>query len=195
MGKENNPHIMTENEARDYISVGPKFRITTNDPLMGGDGTSVYQMYAYTNDNDVHLQTFTETGSYKILNDKGIEIVAGNTGSEGSVDICLTGLGGDICITAMSNGTVKIKGKTVMIEAVEDLDLKAGRNINLVSGSGRIIQKANKIDQVALTGNAILVTFGKRAFSLSPVGNEYITDVFVGGLNVIGAIKTIVGVG
>jgi hypothetical protein len=182
-------------EARDYISVGPKFRITTNDPLMGGDGTSVYQMYAYTNDNDVHLQTFTETGSYKILNDKGIEIVAGNTGSEGNVDICLTGMGGDICITAMSNGTVKIKGKTIMIEAVEDLDMKAGRNINLVSGSGRIIQKANKIDQVALTGNAILDTFGKRAFSLSPVGNEYISDVFVGGLNVIGAIKTIVGVG
>ena len=182
-------------EARDYISVGPKFRITTNDPLMGGDGTSVYQMYAYTNDNDVHLQTFTETGSYKILNDKGTEIVAGNTGSEGNVDICLTGMGGDICITAMSNGTVKIKGKTIMIEAVEDLDMKAGRNINLVSGSGRIIQKANKIDQVALTGNAILDTFGKRAFSLSPVGNEYISDVFVGGLNVIGAIKTIVGVG
>lgn len=182
-------------EARDYISVGPKFRITTNDPLMGGDGTSVYQMYAYTNDNDVHLQTFTETGSYKILNDKGIEIVAGNTGSAGSVDICLTGLGGDICITAMSNGTVKIKGKTIMIEAVEDLDMKAGRNINLMSGSGRIIQKANKIDQVALTGNAIFDTFGKRAFSLSPVGNEYITDVFVGGLDVAGAIKTIVGVG
>ena len=182
-------------EARDYISVGPKFRITTNDPLMGGDGTSVYQMYAYTNDNDVHLQTFTETGSYKILNDKGIEIVAGNTGSEGNVDICLTGMGGDICITAMSNGTVKIKGKTIMIEAAKDLDMKAGRNINLVSGSGRIIQKANKIDQVALTGNAILDTFGKRAFSLSPVGNEYISDVFVGGLNVIGAIKTIVGVG
>jgi hypothetical protein len=182
-------------EARDYISIGPKFRITTNDPLMGSDGTSVYHMYAYTNDNDVHLQTFTETGTYKILNDKGIEIVAGNRGSNGNVDICLTGMGGDICITAMSNGTVKIKGKTIMIEAVEDLDMKAGRNINLVSGSGRIIQKANKIDQVALTGNAILDTFGKRAFSLSPVGNEYITDVFVGGLDVVGAVSGIVGVG
>lgn len=182
-------------EAKDYISVGPKFRITTNDPLMGSDGSSVYQMYAFTNDNDVHLQTFTETGSYKILNDKGIEIVAGNRGSDGNVDICLTGMGGDICITAMSNGTVKIKGKTIMIEAVEDLDMKAGRNINLVSGAGRIIQKANKIDQVALTGNSILDTFGKRAFSLSPVGNEYISDVFVGGLDVLGAVSSIVGVG
>ena len=182
-------------EARDYISLGPKFRITTNDPLMGADGSSVYHMYAYTNDYNVHLQTFTETGAYKLLNDRGIEIVAGNRGSDGNVDICLTGLGGDICITAMSNGTVKIKGKTVMIEAVEDLDLKAGRNINATSGSGRIIMKANKIDQVALTGNAILDTFGKRAFALSPVGNEYITDVFVGGLDVIGAVSSIVGVG
>lgn len=182
-------------EAKDYISIGPKFRITTNDPLMGSDGSSVYTMYAFTNDNDVHLQSFTETGSYKILNDKGIEIVAGNRGSDGNVDICLTGMGGDICITAMSNGTVKIKGKTIMIEAVEDLDMKAGRNINLVSGAGRIIQKANKIDQVALTGNAIMDTFGKRAFSLSPVGNEYVSDVFVGGLDVLGAVSSIVGVG
>jgi hypothetical protein len=55
--------------------------------------------------------------------------------------------------------------------------------------------KANKIDQVALTGNAILDTFGKRAFSLSPVGFEYIDDVFLGGLDVIGAFAGIVGVG
>jgi hypothetical protein len=181
-------------EARDYISVGPKFRITTNDPMIGADGSSVYNMYAYTNDNDIHLQTFNESGAYKIINSKGIEIVAGQNGSEGDVDICITGKGGDICITATSNGTVKIKGKTIMIEALEDLDLKAGRNINAISGSGRIIMKANKIDQVALTGNAILNTFGKRAFALSPVGNEYIDDVFLGGFNVFGAISSIVGV-
>lgn len=181
-------------EAKDYLSVGPKFRITSNDPMMGVDGSSVYSIYSWTNNNDVHLETFNETGAFRMFNDKGIEIVAGNTGSEGNVDICITGMNGDINITAMSDGTVKIKGKTIMIEALEDLDLKAGRNINLVAGSGRIIQKANKIDQVALTGNAILNTFGKRAFALSPVGNEYITDVFVGGLNVIGAISSVVGV-
>jgi hypothetical protein len=182
-------------EAKDYISIGPNFRITTNDPMIGSDGSSVYSLYAWTKGgNDVHLQSFTETGAFRMLNDKGIEIVAGNTGSDGNVDICLTGMGGDICITAMSNGTVKIKGKTIMIEAVEDLDLKAGRNINLVSGAGRIIQKANKIDQVALTGNAILDTFGKRAFALSPVGAEYIDDVFLGGLDVLGAVSSFVGI-
>jgi hypothetical protein len=182
-------------EARDYISVGPNFRITTNDPTKGADSSSVYNIYSYTKDNDVHLETFNESGSYKIFNSRGIEIAAGQNGSQGDVDICISGMGGDICITATSDGAVKIKGKTIMIEALEDLDLKAGRNINAVCGSGRIIMKANKIDQVALTGNAILDTFGKRAFSLSPVGFEYIDDVFLGGLDVIGAFAGIVGVG
>lgn len=176
-------------EARDFISVGPNFRITTNDPTMGSDGSSVYNIYSYTKDNDVHLESFNESGAYKIMNDRGIEIVAGKKGSNGNVDICITGMGGDINITAMKDGSVKIKAKTVMIEALEDLDLKAGRNINMTSGSGRILMKANKIDEVALTGNAINDTFGKRAFMLSPVGADYIDDVFLGGIDVTGALS------
>lgn len=89
----------------------------------------------------------------------------------------------------MKNGAVKIKAKTVMIESLEDLDLKAGRNVNISAGSGRILMKANKIDEVALTGNAINDTFGKRAFMLSPVGAEYIDDVFLGGIDVTGALS------
>jgi hypothetical protein len=179
-------------EARDFISLGPKFKIDVNNPQMGADSPSVYTLYSYTNDNDVHLETFNESGSFKIFNSKGIEIVAGKNGSDGNVDICITGMGGDICITAMKDGAVKIKAKTVMIESLEDLDLKAGRNLNLTSGSGRILMKANKIDQVALTGNAIIDTFGKRAFMLSPVGAEYIDDVFLGGIDVTGAISSFV---
>lgn len=177
-------------EARDYISLGPKFVITTNDPRKTADSSSVYNIYSYTEDHDQHLETFNESGAYKILNDKGIEIVAGNKGSEGNVDICITGMGGDITITAMSNGTVKIKGKTVMIEALEDLDLKAGRNINATSGSGRIIMKANKIDKVAFSGNDVIDSFGKLAFSLSPVGYEYMDEVFFGG-----EVGSLVGIG
>lgn len=186
---------MTKNlnfEARDYISIGPKFKIDVSNPQESSDGPSVYQIYSYTNDNDIHLETFNESGAFKIFNSKGIEIIAGATGSEGNVDICITGMGGDITITAMKDGAVKIKAKTVMIESLEDLDLKAGRNLNLNAGSGRILMKANKIDQVALTGNAIFDTFGKRAFMLSPVGAEYIDDVFLGGIDVIGAVSNII---
>lgn len=154
-------------EARDYLSLGPNFVITTNDPRDAADAPSIYHIYSFTKENNQHNQAFTESGSYKILNDKGIEIVAGNKGSDGNVDICITGKGGDIVITAMTNGAVKIKAKTVMIEATEDLDLKAGRNINLDAGSGRIALKADKIDEISMGGNAVNNNFLMRAFSLA----------------------------
>lgn len=177
----------TENyQERDIWSIGPKFRIETNSNLAGIDGKNVYQMYSYNDNNDVNILSFSESGSFRILNDKRIEIIAGNTSAEKGVDIVIAGMNGDVTITAMSNGNIRIKGKNVMIEAVEDLDLKAGRNINATSGSGRILMKANKVDQVGLTGNAISDTFGVRAFAGSPVGAEYIKDVFQGGIDVIG---------
>lgn len=156
-------------EAKDYISIGPNFVITTNDPKTNVDSSAVFSIYSFTKENNQHNQILNESGSYKILNDKGIEIVAGNKGSDGNVDICITGMGGDITITAMSNGAVKIKAHTVMIEATEDLDLKAGRNINLKSGSGRIALEGDKVDTIALNGNTVFDNFSMRAFALSHI--------------------------
>lgn len=168
-------------EARQIFSLGPNFRIDVNNAAdTGNEGMNVYAQYAYNKDNDVNLQAFTETGSFKLYNDRGIEIVAGNKKTDGNVDIVIAGMNGDVTITAMGNGAIRIKGKNIMIEAVEDLDLKAGRNITASSGSGRILLKGNKIDQDALSGNAIANTFGVRAFAKSPVGALRVTDVFVG---------------
>jgi hypothetical protein len=154
-------------EAKDFISVGPNFVITTNDPRPNADSSSIFNIYSFTKENNQHLQTFNESGSYKILNDRGIEISAGKKGSEGDVDICITGQGGDITITATSTGAVKIRAHTVMIEAGEDLDLKAGRNVNINAGSGRIKLEADKIDEIAINGNAVTNNFLVRAFSLA----------------------------
>lgn len=171
-------------EARDYISLGPQFRIDVNAPISGSDGISIYKLYSYNDSKDVNLMAFTESGSFKLYNDRSIEIIAGNKSSPDGVDIVIAGLNGDITITAMSNGKIKIKGHNVMIEAVEDLDLKAGRNITMQSGSGRILMKGNKIDQVAQTGNAIVNTFGARCFAPTPLGADYNFDAFVGGTDV-----------
>lgn len=154
-------------EAKDFISVGPNFVITTNDPQTNADSSSVFNIYSFTKENNQHLQTFNESGSYKILNDRGIEIAAGKKGSEGDVDICIHGQGGDITITATSTGAIKIRAHTIMIEANEDLDLKAGRNINLNAGSGRIKLEADKIDEIAVNGNAVTNNFLMRAFCLA----------------------------
>lgn len=174
---------MASYEERDYLSLGPKFRIDVNEPITGSDGMSVYKLYSHNDSNDVNLMAFSESGSFKLYNDRSIEIVAGNKSSPDGVDIVIAGLNGDITITAMSNGNVKIKGKNIMIEAVEDLDLKAGRNITAQSGSGRILMKANKIDRDALSGNAIVNSFTARCFNPTPLGWDY-TDSFDGDTKV-----------
>jgi len=168
-------------EARNYISIGPQFRIDVNEPLPGCDGISVYKLYSHNDNNDVNIMAFSESGTFHLYNDKSIEIIAGEKNTGKSVDINIASANGDITITAMNDGTIKIKGKNIQIEATEDLDLKAGRNITASSGSGRILMKANKIDQVALTGNAVQNTFGARCFAKVPIGAEYIGDVFIGG--------------
>ena len=147
-------------ESRDIFSLGPKFRIDINNPQMGCDGTDVYTIYGVTDNKDVAIAGLTEGGTYKIYNDKSIELVAGSKGTEGGIDIVIAGINGDITITAMKNGQVRIKGANVMIQADEDVDIKAGRNINLNASNGRILLKSNKADCNALVGNLAEATTG-----------------------------------
>lgn len=171
-------------EDRSIFSLGPRFRIDVTNPQMGLSGSDVYNVYAVTDNNDVSLTGMTEGGIYRIYNDRCIEIIAGVKNQESpGVDIVISGKNGDICITAEKNGKVRIKGKNIMIEADEDVDIKAGRNVNLMSGSGRVLLKGNKIDRSALTGNFIDNPFGQRVFSGSFVGGNLIKDAFVGGIS------------
>jgi len=98
-------------------------------------------------------------------------------------------LNGDVCITAARNGRVRIKAKNVQIEASEDIDLKAGRNINLTASNGRILQNANKCDVKALTGNAIPETFGMKVFKGSFLGLDLIKASFTIDVPLIGGVE------
>ena len=168
-------------EGRSIQSFGPKFRIDVANPQVGFNGSDVYNIYGVTNNNDVCLTGLTEGGLYTIYHDKTIEIVAGNNNSPTpGVDIVITGKNGDVCITAESNGRVRIKAQNIMIEADEDIDMKAGRNINLNTGSGRVLIKGNKADIKGLAGNLIpkALSFGFQVFSGSFVGGDVLGSVF-----------------
>jgi len=178
-------------EARDIWSLGPKFRIDVNNPQKGCNGSEVYTIYGVNNDKDVNLSGLTEGGTYRIFNDKTIEIIAGQKNKEKQIDIIITGQNGDVCITAMRNGAIRIKGKNVVVEATEDLDMKAGRNINLNAGSGRILMNCNKADIEGLTGTLIeklTGTFGMKVFQGSFVGADLIKDAFTVGKSFIGGL-------
>ena len=178
-------------EARDIWSLGPKFRVDVNNPQKGCNGSEVYAIYGVNDNKDVNLSGLTEGGTYRIFNDRTIEIVAGQKNKEKQVDIVITGQNGDVCITAMRNGAIRIKGKNVVVEATEDLDMKAGRNINLNAGSGRILLNCNKADIEGLTGTLIeklTGTFGMKVFQGSFVGADLIKDAFTVGKSFIGGL-------
>ena len=67
-----------------------------------------------------------------------------------------------------------------MIDADEDVDIKAGRNITLDSGSGRLLIKANKADCDALDGNLTPenTSWGEQVFTGSFVGADVIKTAF-----------------
>lgn len=175
--------------ARQIDSRGPNFRIDVKNPQIGFNGPDLYNFYSTNDNKDVNLVGFSEGGKYHIYNDRFIEIVGGSkTEEEGSIDINIVGLNGDVCITAARNGRVRIKAKNVMIESAEDLDLKAGRNLTLKSGSGRILMNGNKIDQKALTGNAITENFSMKVFKGSFVGSDLIKTAFTIASPIIGGL-------
>jgi hypothetical protein len=111
----------------------------------------------------------------------------GQKSESNGVDIIISGRNGDVCITAEKNGRVRIRAQNIMIDADEDVDIKAGRNITLDSGSGRLLIKANKADCDALDGNLIPpgTSFGEQVFSGSFVGADIIAKTFSGGLTSI----------
>ena len=122
----------------------------------------------------------TEGGNYRIYNDHSIEIIAGQKSESNGVDIIISGRNGDVCITAEKNGRVRIRAQNIMIDADEDVDIKAGRNITLDSGSGRLLIKANKADCDALDGNLTPenTSWGEQVFAGSFVGADVIKTAF-----------------
>ena len=166
-------------EARTIDSRSPKFRIDVANPEMGAEGADVYKIYAVTDNNDVNLCSLSEGGTYKIHNDKSLEIVAGMTNTEGGVDIVIAGMKGDVLITAMRDGQVKIKGANIAIQADEDIDLIAGRNIN-INGKAKVLLKGNKVHADGLMGNLVESTSGSFVMRIFEGGEILSNDAKVG---------------
>ena len=170
-------------QGRQSTSFGPHFRIDVANPQMGLNGTDVYNLYGVTNDKNICLAGLTQGGLYKIYNDKSIEIVAGQK-SSGGVDIMITGRNGDITITAEKNGQVRIRARNITLDADEDIDIVAGRNINLLSGSGRVFLKGTTVASDGIDGNLVPkgASFGEIAFAGTFVGGDKVSSAFNGGV-------------
>ena len=165
-------------EQRIIDSRGPKFRLDVNNPQMGADGPNTYLMYAVTDNKDKQFSALSESGVYRLHNERTIEVVAGSKNSGSDTSVKISSVEGDVTITVIGNGQVKISGGSVIVQADEDIDLKAGRNITLNAAS-TVTLKGIKVQAVGLIGNLIENTIGaflQRVFKGSYVGEDYLKN-------------------
>lgn len=174
-------------ERRDYTKWGYKYGLDINNPQMNGDGPAVYQWYGFTDNKDVNLSLYSESGMYSVLNDRSIEICAGGKNSPGEIDIQIAAKNGDITLTCMENGNIRIKGANIMIQADDDIDLLAGRNISLKAKNGTIKLDGQVCDVNGLAGNLVESTVGSFVQRVT-------ADSFI-GLDVLKTVGAVTGIG
>lgn len=156
---------------------GPHFRIDSGHPQVGACGAEVFKIYATNDNDDVFLIDHTQGGLSRIAADKTLEIRAGDKNQPGKIDIRISAANGNISLNA-DNGSVNVKAKNVMVKADQDLDLNAGRNVNITAGSGRVHLKANTVSASGKRGNLIHKTFGLNMFASSYVPNNILQAAF-----------------
>lgn len=164
---------------RSIESIGADFRVDRHNPKMGCNGSDVYTQYAVTDDKNVNVQSLSEGGIYKLYNDQSIEIIGGQKAKGTGVDIVIVGKNGDVTITAEKNGAVRIRASKIVLDADENLELLAGKDIN-IKASGRTLIQGNECSVSAHTGNAIPdgSSFGERCFEGSFVGSDIVSAAF-----------------
>ena len=146
------------------LTSSPNYRCEINGQEMGLGGNSIYNLYAFNDNEQKGAFNFDQAGRLKLTSDQVVEISAGARSSKKNDDIVITSIDGNVTITATDNGVIKIKGASICLDSAGDIDIVAGKNIKL-SGTNVDIE-ANAANTTALKGNMI------------PLSEEWIMKVF-----------------
>ena len=120
-------------QKRQYDSYGPHFRIETANPELGVCGNIAYNLYGYADSGDTSNLGLMGNGQFNIFADQCITIDGGAKVDGGGVCVNIIGSRGDIAITAMDNGDVRIKGRNIIIDADENIEMLAGGKVSIDS--------------------------------------------------------------
>ena len=89
-------------DRRQFITLGPDFRIDANNPRMGNEGNLSWLIYGANDDGDKSSLFQTNSGTLSLHSDRKIEIAAGaNNENEKDQDITITSLKGGIQILSL----------------------------------------------------------------------------------------------
>ena len=158
----------------------PVFKFQTGNPTYGYGGGTIFSQQMEQNDQTAAI-TLTEDGQLNFFNDDTITITGGITKTSGEC-LNLIGKNGGVTITAMKNGTVKIKGRSIQIDADENINIESKKNVR-IHGKSSIFFDTPNLATNALTGNLAPrdVTLGGIAFRGTKVGQGAISNAFTGG--------------
>ena len=170
---------------RQYDSFGPHFRIESGNPEYGFCGGTTAAFISELNGKSQFVG-FTEDGKYHMLVDENITIAGDLNNDNAGPSVNIIGKGGDVTITAMRDGSVRIYGKTVQIDADSDINIKSCGNMNLKANS--IFFDTNVINTNALKTDTFYlrnITFGQKSFSGLPINVDNIASISGNGLSTL----------
>ena len=160
-------------QKRQYDSYGPHFRIETANPELGVCGNIAYNLYGYADSGDTANLGLKVNGLFDIFADQCITIDGGAKVEGGGLCVNIVGSKGDIAITAMENGDVRISGRNIILDADENIEMTAGGKVEIDSAellatkqnTTRINAKktnisGGKIDIGGSTGVTLITTKG-----------------------------------
>jgi len=148
-----------------YCNLSPKVHVDYCNPQQGFDGGSVYGMYMVTDFGDSATIGLSENGRLNFHADQTIEIIGGAKSQTKSPTVIIATPNGNINITAMENGEVLIEASNIVVNAIQDLRLEAGRNM-YINAKNKIELDALIFNKNALCGNGApeLETFDALCF-------------------------------
>ena len=161
---------------RQFESYGKHCRFESGNPEYGFCGGTTSALISELNGKSQFVG-LTEDGKYHMLVDENITIAGDLNNDNAGPSVNIIGKGGDVTITAMRDGSVRIYGKTVQIDADSDINIKSCGNMNLKANS--IFFDTNVINTNALKTDTFYLrncTFGQKAFSGLPINVDNIAS-------------------
>ena len=167
-------------QKRQYDSFGPHFRIETANPELGICGNVAYNLYGYSDSGDSSNLGLMGNGQFNIFADQCITIDGGANVEGGGLCINIIGSKGDVAITAMADGDVRIKGRNIILDADENIEMIAGGKVDIDSAEILAVKQNNttiKAQKTSVSGDNINIG-GKTGITLvTPTGKIFVKNI------------------
>ena len=178
-------------QKRQYDSYGPHFRIETANPELGVCGNIAYNLYGYADSGDTANLGLKGNGLFDIFADQCITIDGGAKVEGGGVCVNIIGSKGDIAITAMENGDVRISGRNIILDADENIEITAGGKVEIDSAELLATkQNTTRINakKTSISGSNIDIGGSTDITLITPRGSIKVKRIVAREVNWAGAV-------